>query len=372
MASPSAPSLISRLLAAVRAKLLWILLGTYALAAFVPGPGLLLRRPSFGTLSLGGGSLTLGVPALLLALLLFDASLSTNVGELKRLVRAPHVVGAGLAANLALPLVFTLTASVALGAWHNTDEVQALLVGLALVGSMPIAGSSTAWAQNGEGNLALSLGLVIASTLISPLATPLGLQAVAAVTHGDYAEDLRDLAGGNAQLFLAVAVVAPSALGIVVRRLVGKDRIARVMPTVKLLNIAVLLVLNYSNASVALPRVIAAPDIDLLMLVLAVTACLCGLAFLAGHLVGRAVKASDPERVSLMFGLGMNNNGSGLVLAATALWDHPNVVLTIVAYNIVQQIAAGIFDHLHWRRGPEPVESPPAEWPTPGHAEPSP
>jgi len=51
-----------------------------------------------------------------------------------------------------------------------------------------------------------------------------------------------------------------------------------------------------------------------------------------------------------MFGLGMNNNGSGLVLASTTMADHPNVLLTIVAYNLVQQVVAGIADHLELRR----------------------
>ena len=51
-----------------------------------------------------------------------------------------------------------------------------------------------------------------------------------------------------------------------------------------------------------------------------------------------------------MFGLGMNNNGSGLVLASTTMADHPNVLLTIVAYNLVQQVVAGIADHWVARR----------------------
>ena len=67
-------------------------------------------------------------------------------------------------------------------AWHNPDEVQNILVGLALVASMPIAGSSTAWSQNANGDMALSLGLVLGSTLLSPLTTPMALHAVGFMT----------------------------------------------------------------------------------------------------------------------------------------------------------------------------------------------
>lgn len=84
---------------------------------------------------------------------------------------------AGVAANTLLSLVFTLIAAAILAVWHNLDEVQNILVGLALVGSMPIAGSSTAWSQNADGNLTLSLGLVLTSTLLSPVLTPLGLES---------------------------------------------------------------------------------------------------------------------------------------------------------------------------------------------------
>lgn len=63
-----------------------------------------------------------------------------------------------------VPLLFIIAIDLPMRFWHNAEEVQQILVGLALVASMPIAGSSTAWAQNANGNLALSLGLVLLTT----------------------------------------------------------------------------------------------------------------------------------------------------------------------------------------------------------------
>ena len=54
-----------------------------------------------------------------------------------------------------------------------------------------------------------------------------------------------------------------------------------------------------------------------------------------------------------MFGLGMNNNGTGLVLASMALADHPRVMLPIIFYNLVQHLAAGVVDQL-LRGNPRP------------------
>ena len=149
-------------------------------------------------------------------------------------------------------------------AWHNPDEVQNILVGLALVASMPIAGSSTAWSQNADGDLALSLGLVLGSTLLSPLTTPLALHAVGFMARGDYAADLHELAAGGAGAFLAVGVILPSLLGIAIRQAAGESRVAAAKPALKLVNIVVLLFLNYSNASASLPQAIARPDPDFL------------------------------------------------------------------------------------------------------------
>ena len=42
-----------------------------------------------------------------------------------------------------------------------------------------------------------------------------------------------------------------------------------------------------------------------------------------------------------MFGLGMNNNGTGLVLASTAMASMPLAMLPIIIYNLAQHLIAG-------------------------------
>jgi BASS family bile acid:Na+ symporter len=62
------------------------------------------------------------------------------------------VLVAGLTANLLIPIVYIFFITLLLQLWHNPEETQHILVGLALVAAMPIAGASTAWAQNSNGN----------------------------------------------------------------------------------------------------------------------------------------------------------------------------------------------------------------------------
>lgn len=332
--------------------ILWLMIAAYALAGVAPAAGLWVRSVRLGTVSIDGHPTLLSLPALLLSLLLFNAGLGVEPARLRNLLRSPGVLAAGLLANIAVPLGFIFLVSVSLTLWHNPAEVQAILVGLALIASMPVAGSSTAWSQNADGDLALSLGLVVGSTVLSPLTTPAVLHAVGWVATGTYADCLSRLAGGGTSLFLAVFVMAPSLLGILLRCALDA-RVRLLKPGLKLASTLTLLVLCYSNAAVALPQTFAAPDWDFLSVMLAIVTGLCVLGFLAGAGLAQCFGADAGRRAALMFGLGMTNNGTGLVLATTALAGLPEVMLPVIFYNLVQHVVAGVFVNLrppHSRR----------------------
>jgi BASS family bile acid:Na+ symporter len=334
----------------IHANFLWFVLGSYIVAAFCPTLGVSIRDVSFGTINLFGETTRVSLPMLMLAFLLLNAGLGVQTAQLKDLVRSPLFLAAGLTGNLIVPIAFIVGLSQMMRLWHNPDEVQNILVGLALVASMPIACSSTAWSQNANGDLALSLGLVVCSTFLSPWTTPLALHSVGLLTTGGYSEDLHELASSGTGCFLAVSVILPSLLGMAGHVAVGQARMAPSKPFLKLLNSINLLLLNYSNASLSLPQTMADPDWDFLVVILAVVVCLCVLAFASGSLIARLLRGDGSQRISLMFGLGMNNNGTGLVLASMALGDHPRVLLPIIFYNLVQHLIAGGVDFVLTRQ----------------------
>ncbi|HEV8071438.1 MAG TPA: bile acid:sodium symporter [Planctomycetaceae bacterium] len=330
----------------VHQRFLWFLAGSYVVAGLAPDLGLRIKNLTFAHVTLFNEDIALTLPTVLLGFLLFNAGLGTQTAGLRHLARSWAVLFVGLLANLLVPVAFILGVTGGMQLWHNPDEVQNILVGLALVASMPIAGSSTAWAQNANGDLALSLGLVLISTFLSPWTTPLALHAVGFMTTGDYSEDLHELASSGTGAFLFLCVLLPSIAGLGLRRLVSDARMNSVKPSLKLLNFAALLTLNYSNASVSLPQTIRDPDWDFLAVTLSIVTALCVFAFASGWAISRLLKVEKPETASLMFGLGMNNNGTGLVLASMALADHPRVLLPIIFYNLVQHLGAGIVDRL--------------------------
>ncbi len=196
----------------------------------------------------------------------------------------------------------------------------------------------------------MSLGLVLATTMLSPLLTPVVLHAVGFVTTGDYSNDLHKLAANGAVSFLGTWVILPSLLGILTHWFVGEHRITAVMPYLKLINYCVLVLLNYSNAALTLPDVASQPDIDFLSVMLVIVIALCLAAFATGYLLARIFQADRKDTVSLMFGLGMNNNGTGLVIASLLLAPHPQVMLPIIFYNLIQHLVASSVDVAVFRR----------------------
>jgi BASS family bile acid:Na+ symporter len=314
-----------------------LVIASYVFAAFTPLVGLWAKHCVVAE----SGGTQVSLPMLLLAALLFNASLGASSGELGSVLRRPFPVFAGLTVNVLVPLGFLIALRFALMAWHDNEEADCLILGLAVVASMPIAGSSTAWSQNSNGNVGLSLGLVLASTLLSPLTTPYMLSGFGSMTNGDQADALQTMSGHGTGYFLMACVVIPSAFGLLVRAFVGSEIIARLKPMLKLANSFVLLFLCYSNASVALPQVVAHPDWDYLVLVVVAVSSLCLTAFASGWLLAKALGVNGQDRRALMFGLGMNNNGTGMVLAASALVALPWAVVPVLAYNLVQHIVAG-------------------------------
>lgn len=63
---------------------------------------------------------------------------STPARGPRRLRQQPLVLLGGVVGNLGTPLAFIIGLSLRLNLWHNPEEVQQILVGLAPVAAMPI------------------------------------------------------------------------------------------------------------------------------------------------------------------------------------------------------------------------------------------
>jgi BASS family bile acid:Na+ symporter len=331
--------LFPRIASFVTEQFFWLLLGAYAAAALCPAPGLWITRCDAGALVSAGHA---RLPLLILASVFLIAGLSVRYCELRNLARGRLIVVGGLLANVAVPLGLVLVVSGGLRFWHNAKESEALILGLTLVATMPIAGTSTAWSQNSHADMSLSLALVLFSTCLCPLVMPAVLWLVDMLAIGRSSQEVIGAAGQGAGSLLAMWVVLPALAGLVTFTVVGEKTVAGWKPFLRLVNCGNLLLLNYANAAVTLPSVAVDPDWDFLVLTLGTVAFFCAAAFASGWLTGHVLRADHAQQTSLMYALGMSNNGSGLVIATAFLGDQTRALLAIVLYNVAQHVFAAL------------------------------
>ena len=309
------------ILAFAQRRLLLLMVVCYLLAGLFPGPGQALRPAG----------------PVLLAVMVFNAGLGFGIGELLRQIKRPGRLLLGVGANALLPAVILPLVAVLISGWHDGREVSGLLIGLALVLSMPIAGGAAAWGQNAGGNVALTVAMVLGSTLLSPLTIPVGLHIAGEFTSG--LEPL-NAAGAGCGLFALAGVVLPCIAALGVRHFAGERRVTAVTPVIKTVNLVDILLLCYSNASAALPRVVAHPDVDLLVLVAVVAAGVCAACFLLGRWLSGRTRCDRRDAIALTFATGMNNSSAASVLAGTWFIHRPVVLLPILAYSLLQKSLA--------------------------------
>lgn len=321
---------------------LWLLVGTYVLAAFVPGPGLLIRQYSWG--SPYGSAVT--VPMLLLALLLFCAAAVVRWEHVRQLLQRPGTLLIGALAVWLVPALYVSLVGWVLPAVLGAPKTTGFLVGLALVAAMPVANSSVAWTQNSRGNVALGLGLIVMTILLSPLATPQMLHLMGLALSQEETAQCAQLVARFSGTFFIVWVILPSLAGMGFNRLVGTEMVEHNRIWIRLVSAMALLTLNYTNASLAMPQLFerAAAWAIFLAAALAVSLQLIGVLTAWGFAAQAGLE--QESSTALMFGFSMKHTGLALVLAGEVLQDEPRVILLIVLATLLQHILAGIVDKL--------------------------
>lgn len=318
-----------------------LLIVSYFAATFYPAFGLTFGKTQIADFNFLGKTTSITLTMLLLALILLNAGLGVEAKRFKELIYRPQLLIGGLIANMILPILFIYFVSSVMHMMPGQESVTMILIGLLLVSSVPIAGAATAWTQNANGDLALSLGLVFASTLISPLTTPLMFSMVGSISDASYSQALSQLQGNETRAVLLCCVILPSLLGLALRKLIGASRIDAAKGYLKLMNYMSLLLLNYANASVSLPEVLANSSWQFFIVTIGLIAAMCLIDFTTGWWLAGQLRGDRKQRTAMMFGLGMNNNGTALVLATMVLADKPLLLLPIVLYSLVQHLFAG-------------------------------
>lgn len=289
----------------------------------------------------GPGHLTLHIASLLLSLVLFSAGLQVPVRTLGRILRRPKAVLAGLTLHLAIPLMVLPFVAFLLRRTPDTDGGSGLLTAMILIVAMPVAAGATVWTTKGDGDQPTMVGLVLASTLLSPLTTPLLVAALLPLLSNGYAQALSDSSRSAGSGFTFVTVVLPCAAGLLctlVLPMSWRDRLLRgTVPSA----MAGSLILTYINAGGALGSFLARPRPLLFAAALAVAALVCLLSFVLGKTAAGLLRLDAPVASSLTLACGMNNGSASAVLITTSLPDKPHLLLPVLVYGVLQKTAAG-------------------------------
>lgn len=338
-----------RLAPFVQRHFLWLLLGCYVLATCWPQPGLAMRNWEWSPGLLGDASLSL--PLLLLALMLFSAALLTDLSQIRCVLQQPLVLCVALLAVWLGPALLVVAAGWVVPWAVGGQATAGLLVGLALVATMPVANSSVGWTQNAEGNLALGLALVVVSISLSPWTTPHLLSLLGmSLSPGErtYCEQLVTQFSG---VFFIIWVLLPTLAGIACRYLATPQCVSTVGCWFTLASAAALLVLNYINSALALPKVYDSPT-SLLLATAALATALSVVGLVVGWAMAWLMRLSAETRSALLFGLSMKHTGLALILAGAVLAQQPLAILMIVLATLIQHLLAGL---LQWWLLPSPT-----------------
>ncbi|MEU8579231.1 sodium-dependent transporter [Streptomyces abikoensis] len=335
---PPAPSPVARLTGWLRRRLGWAVTTAYLTAVALPGPGLWLRHTH--TIPLPTGHLPLSVPSALLSLVLFSAGLQVPIRDLGRLLRRPLALLAGLALHLIAPLLVVPAVALALRGSPDTDGGSGIVAAVITIVAMPVAAGATVWTGKGDADQPVMVGLVLASTLLSPFTIPLTMGALSPLLGGNYAGTLDRAAHSLGPGFALTAVLLPCGAGILCRLLLPPHPLRPLLYAAPMAALWGSLLLTYVNASGALGSFFRQPRPLLLAAALTVAAAVCALSFTLGRITARLLRLEPSTGSSLTLACGMNNSSASAVLITTTLPDKPQLLLPVLAYGLLQKLAA--------------------------------
>lgn len=336
--SDSLSSIGLRLSKTLRRFLLPLLVLCLIAAAIFPEPGLILRD---ATIAIPNGK-TGRAPLLLLAVLLYCAAMTIQWNHVKKTLRSPRRMLLGLFTAWIGPAIVIGAAGALLRQATFGQLGPELFVGLALVASMPVANSSVGWTHSAGGNVALSLGLIILTITLCPFFTPQMLRLMGMfLTESETDKLLLVVKQFSGTTFIGW-VILPSIVGGITAWLVGTKQIEQLRGWIQLISLTVILMLNYMNASLAMPQIVREQPIGFVCVAIAAGAVLNLVGIFFVLIISRRIDIES--RRALLFSSSMKHTGLALVVAGEVLPESVGVILIILVTSLTQHTVAAIVD----------------------------
>ena len=294
-----------------------------------------------GVLVLMVAALSLIVPASLawigtwvinpmLGIIMFGMGLTLRAQDFKIVLSRPKDILIGCLTQ------FTVMPLLAWGLTKAFSLPQELAIGVILVGCCPGGTASNVITYLAKGDLALSVGMTAASTVLAPLLTPLLIWLLAGT--------MVDVHTSAMLLSIVYIVILPIVCGLICQRFLPKMT-QRVMPYLPAFSsIAVALTVGIVVAHNA-DRLLTAGWLVVLIVMLHN---LLGLGI--GYLVGRLLRLQQPKCVALSIEVGMQNSGLATSLAVMHFAAFPLATIPGAVFSVWHNISGAIMARIYSRR----------------------
>ena len=277
-----------------------------------------------------GFAWTTNYTSVFLGVAMFGMGLTIHMGDFQVVFSRPKEVIIGCVAQYTvMPLVAWILAVV----FHLPQD---LAIGVILVGCCPGGTASNVITYIAGGDVALSVGMTIVSTLAAPLMTPLLVYGLA----GAWVE----VSFWAMVLSVVKVILIPVLLGILLRSLFGKQiqKISDILPLISVVSIVMIIsgiVANNAEKIVSY---------GVLVLGVVMLHNLFGMGI--GLLAAKLLKVEYSRTTAIAIEVGMQNSGLAVSLATANFATNPLATLPGAIFSVWHNISGSIFAGIR-RRG---------------------
>ncbi len=277
-----------------------------------------------------GFAWTTNYTSMFLGIAMFGMGLTIKMGDFQVVFSRPKEILIGcLAQYTVMPFLAWILAVV-------LKLPEDLALGVILVGCCPGGTASNVITYIAGGDVALSVGMTIVSTLVAPLATP----SLVYVLAGAWVE----VSFIAMVLSVVKVILVPVLLGILIRSILGKQiqKISELLPLISVVSIVMII---SGIVAVNADKIISC---GMLVLGVVILHNLCGMGI--GLVAAKLLKVPYDKVTAIAIEVGMQNSGLAVSLATVNFAANPLATLPGAIFSVWHNISGSVFAGIR-RRG---------------------
>lgn len=277
-----------------------------------------------------GFAWTTNYTSMFLGIAMFGMGLTIKMGDFQVVFSRPKEILIGcLAQYTVMPFLAWILAVV-------LKLQEDLALGVILVGCCPGGTASNVITYIAGGDVALSVGMTIVSTLVAPLATP----ALVYMLAGAWVE----VSFIAMVLSVVKVILVPVLLGILIRSILGKQiqKISELLPLISVVSIVMII---SGIVAVNADKIISC---GMLVLGVVILHNLCGMGI--GLVAAKLLKVPYDKVTAIAIEVGMQNSGLAISLATANFAANPLATLPGAIFSVWHNISGSVFAGIR-RRG---------------------